>query len=89
MSRRTFLKGSAVHWQPSRWLPGGMGVNAFKATAASSEEVVWKNAFCAFCHFPACATKVKVVNGVAVEIIGDKNSETTRAGSACADERPQ
>ncbi len=82
MSRRTFLKGSAGTLAAIA-LTAGTGVRAFEAAASSSDKVEWKNAFCAFCHFPACATKVKVVNGVAVEIMGDKNSETNQ-GRLCA-----
>jgi len=70
MSRRTFLKGSAGTLAAIALSAGtGASINAFEASAAS-EEAVWKNSFCAFCHFPGCATKVKVVNGVAVEIMG-------------------
>ncbi|KUO63819.1 MAG: hypothetical protein APF84_14445 [Gracilibacter sp. BRH_c7a] len=82
MSRRTFLKGSAGTLAAIALSAGtGASINAFEASAAS-EEAVWKNSFCAFCHFPGCATKVKVVNGVAVEIMGDKNSETNQ-GRLC------
>lgn len=83
MSRRTFLKGSAGTLATIALAAGaGMGVKAFQATAASSDTVEWKPSFCGFCHFPTCATQVKVVNGVAVEIMGDKNSDSNR-GKLC------
>ncbi|MFA6809414.1 MAG: molybdopterin-dependent oxidoreductase, partial [Eubacteriales bacterium] len=84
MSRRSFLKGTAGTLAGIALAAGtGMSINVFTAAASSEENVVWKNAFCSFCHFPGCATKVKVVDGVAVEIMGDKNSETNQ-GKLCS-----
>lgn len=83
MSRRTFLKGSAGTLAAIALAAGaGVGTSVFEASAAAEDNTVWKPAFCGFCHFPACATKVKVVNGVAVEIMGDENSETNQ-GRLC------
>lgn len=82
-SRRNFLKGSAGMLAAISAATGtGFGLKAFEAAAAPAADVAWKTAFCGFCHFPACATKVKVANGVAVEIMGDKNSETNQ-GRLC------
>jgi anaerobic selenocysteine-containing dehydrogenase len=83
MSRRSFLKGSAGTLATIALATGaGVGIKAFETTAATSDTVEWKPAFCGFCHFPTCATQVKVVNGVAMEIRGDKNSESNR-GKLC------
>jgi formate dehydrogenase major subunit len=82
-SRRDFLKGSATMLAAISAVTGtGIGTRTFEAAAAPAAGAVWKSAFCAFCHFPACATKVKVVDGVAVEIMGDKASETNQ-GRLC------
>lgn len=83
MSRRTFLEGSAGALATIALAAGtGLTIKAFEASATSSDEVQWKSAFCCFCHNPTCATKVKIVNGVAVEIMGDENSESNE-GRLC------
>ena len=46
------------------------------------ENVEWKASFCSGCHQPTCATQVKVVDGVVVEVCGDPKSSTNR-GALC------
>ncbi len=83
MSRRTFLKGSSGVLATIALATGvDMSVKAFDSVSAGSDTVEWKPSFCGFCHFPVCATQVKVVNGVAMEVKGDKNSESNQ-GRLC------
>src|SRR3972149_4048929 len=58
---------------------------AFEAVAkpmTGKEKIEWKANFCSGCHQPTCATQVKVVDGVVVEVAGDKKSETNQ-GALC------
>ena len=59
--------------------------SAFEAVAKPAtghEKVEWKANFCSGCHQPVCAMKVKVVDGVVVEVEGDPNSPTNK-GTLC------
>jgi anaerobic selenocysteine-containing dehydrogenase len=59
--------------------------SAFEAAAkpmTGKEEVEWKANFCSGCHQPTCATQVKIVDGVVVEVSGDQKSSTNR-GALC------
>jgi anaerobic selenocysteine-containing dehydrogenase len=74
MSRRTFLKRSAGSLAAIALAAGtGVSINAFESAAVTTTQDEWKSAFCGLCHYPCCATKVRVVNGVAVEVKGDEN----------------
>ncbi|MFA6808788.1 MAG: molybdopterin-dependent oxidoreductase, partial [Eubacteriales bacterium] len=83
ISRRSFLKGSTL---VLAGLSSGIGVSSLKAFATGNStdanNEVWKSSFCAGCHLPVCATKVKIVNGVLTEVKGDPNSETNQ-GHLC------
>lgn len=85
VSRRSFMKGSfgilAALAAGSTGLAAGRRLFREEAWAQGGE-AVWKPSFCSSCHYPCCATQVKVVNGVAVEIRGDKASETNE-GRLC------
>jgi len=76
---------------------GGLGVveraislfkkkrSAFDAVAkplTGEEKVEWKASFCSGCHQPVCAMKVKVVDGVVMEVEGDPASPTNK-GTLC------
>ena len=59
--------------------------SAFEAVAkpvTGQEKVEWKANFCSGCHQPVCAMKVKVVDGVVVEVEGDPKSPTNK-GTLC------
>jgi len=59
--------------------------SAFESVAkpvTGQEKIEWKANFCSGCHQPTCATQVKVVDGVVVEVAGDPKSETNR-GALC------
>ncbi len=59
--------------------------SAFEAVAkplTGREKVEWKPSFCSGCHQPSCATQVKVVDGVVVEVAGDPKSSTNQ-GTLC------
>lgn len=87
LTRRDFFKVSAVAAALI-----GMGDQLFVKSAGnvlkesayslSSPEGEWKASFCSGCHQPTCATKVKVVDGIAVEVKGDLNSPTNK-GTLC------
>ncbi|MBU2498583.1 MAG: molybdopterin-dependent oxidoreductase [Proteobacteria bacterium] len=59
--------------------------SAFEAVAkpiTGKEKVEWKASFCSGCHQPTCAMKVKVVDGVVVEVEGDPKAATNQ-GTLC------
>lgn len=94
-SRREFVKISAVGaavMATSGLLgcaPTGTKVKEVKLTETVGEEPLaaiaggeWKAQYCSACHAPNCGTKIRVEDGIAVEIKGDPNSPTNE-GRLC------
>ncbi len=83
VSRRLFLQGTAalgvLAAASSRFGPGALFAEA-KGPAESA--AVWKTAYCSGCHQPTCAIKVQVVDGIAMRVMGDPNSQTNK-GNLC------
>jgi anaerobic selenocysteine-containing dehydrogenase len=87
VSRRDFLKlsGATAALALLGGQLGSLSQPAFKhdpARARAQAGAVWKAGYCPGCHQPTCAIKVKVVDGVAVEVMGDPASPTN-AGRLC------
>lgn len=84
ISRRSFVKGTAGALAATAALGGVAAVNTgmFEKAEASTTGGEWKPSSCAYCHYPACATQVRVENGIAMEIKGDPNG--TNKGRLCA-----
>lgn len=94
-SRREFVKFSAVGAAALAaggilgCAPAGSAVKEVKMTESAGEEPLaavvggeWKAQYCSACHAPYCGTKVRVENGVAMEIKGDPLSPTNE-GRLC------
>lgn len=86
VSRRSFLKGSAALAAFAAVGSASVGTGLFESASAYAEEgessSEWKPSFCTCCHYPCCATQVRVEDGVAMEIRGDENSATNQ-GRLC------
>lgn len=85
LTRKQFLQGATT---ALALLAGGFGFKkvfspvAEPASGSTGDTISWKTASCSGCHQPTCATLIKVVNGVAMEIKGDPASATNR-GRLC------
>lgn len=88
ITRRTFAKAGALG------AAGAIAAGAFTSRYFDEADVAWadegaeqgkdewKPAYCVGCHVPICATKVRVKDGVAVEIKGDPKSPVNQ-GHLC------
>lgn len=86
MTRRQFIKTSAATAAVVAISDKFIGQsqllgNAEASVAAPNEE--WVRSYCRMCVMPQCPYFVRVKDGVAVEILGDKAAFTT-AGTLCA-----
>ena len=85
ITRRTFAKGVAAS---AALLGIGSTQHLFntkhQAYAATDDQQNedWRPGFCVACHNPVCGTKVRVVDGLAVEIKGDPEAPTNQ-GMLC------
>jgi len=85
ISRRSFLKSSLAITGAAA-LGGGAtfagSALAASANAEASSNAKWLKHYCGSCIWPNCGTEVKVVNGVAVEIRGNKEHPSNQ-GTLC------
>lgn len=85
ITRREFLKGAATVGAASAVISIFPAESLFTKVGGKRKaaNVEWKANFCSGCHQPACATRVKVQDGVVVGVEGDPASDTNM-GALCA-----
>ncbi|MCI2242209.1 molybdopterin-dependent oxidoreductase [Adlercreutzia faecimuris] len=82
-TRRTFLKGAAL--SAAAALGAGLTLDGAATLAEADEgpaQEKWVKTFCGTCIFTNCGMEVKVVNGVATEIRGNKDHPANQ-GTMC------
>lgn len=82
-TRRTFLKGAAL--SAAAALGAGLVLDGAATLAEADEgpaQEKWVKTFCGTCIFTNCGMEVKVVNGVATEIRGNKDHPANQ-GTMC------